>query len=675
MDDEKFWDFVTYVKYLQSKSIPIIIAYWWGSQISSYYKQNTSKERPKWKDGTNITSEDVLNKGVLPAYEKISQKLADTFWDEALNIFSPDDIQAEQIEKLWYVWKPVDFTKPFSKEKINIVPFVWDGLNINADDIVWLIAQRYAEEISNILFFTWTGGVLNNEKEVVPFISKESLQQILDWEHQSISVEWGMYKKLRVVYDLLESWVKKVTVTQLSDLKDELETVEWTGTMFVDLEKAVFEKCHDMELFKTIYSEQVKQWNWKERNNDEVEKLASNYIFLLLDGTVLWGYSLQETEINWNKWKVLECMFSCKSGWWIWGLLWKEICKQWKIFAYSEKGWFFEKLGFKKVEWNLSKTGAQLYEYGWNVSVIWSWWAVWVDLGKMLKTHPQFKGRIVKTPEWLSKMKSDQWEKVIRDILESNEVTVLAVHDDIAKTIMEVKRKYNICSKILDCSTAHRIDDDFTFWLPEIWQKLNNDVQNISNPWCHSTAVICSLAPLSDLQLIDQKQTVVATSTTWYSGWWKEVIKDYETSDQTIMPANYSLNADHKHNTEIKKHWWISNLIFTPQIVDKYNGLMTHTIIPLTDEWKKLSQEKLIKMYKDFYETSQFMKVSAMPDNWKVSMDENNWTQKTSIYIQKQWSNLQVVCVLDNMMKGSAWAVIQNLNLIFWYDEALGLEI
>ena len=115
-----------------------------------------------------------------------------------------------------------------------------------------------------------------------------------------------------------------------------------------------------------IYKTQILNWNWKKRDNNSIERISKNYTVLELWWTILWWYYLWDfkIEINWKKlkWKLLESLFVSKNGWWIGYTLWEEIKKENKpIFAYTKKGWFFEKLWFKKVEWIKSETWADLY--------------------------------------------------------------------------------------------------------------------------------------------------------------------------------------------------------------------------------------------------------------------------------------------------------------------------
>lgn len=344
------------------------MVYWWWSQITKEYEKQTWKVRKKWKDGKNYTDKNILEKWVIPAYKTLFTKLKTLFWEENLNIFTPNDTQCIKQQWLWEVWIPKKILKSFDKNKINLIPFVWvelwndNILNINADDIVKKIAEKYTNIISNIIFLTWTWWLNNTKMETITFMTKKKLEQVLNWEDKYIKVDWGMMKKIQIINSLIEVWISKIAITSLSGLKKELEWF-WSWTMFIDLDKAKYKKLENRAMFELIYDKNISEKKWKKRDEEKKTEIFNSYKVLELEWTILWGYALSDTEIKWKKWKLLKCLYASKEWNWIWKLLWFEIKKEAVVFAYSKSWWFFEKLWFKKIEWEKSETWANLYIY------------------------------------------------------------------------------------------------------------------------------------------------------------------------------------------------------------------------------------------------------------------------------------------------------------------------
>jgi N-acetyl-gamma-glutamyl-phosphate reductase len=181
-----------------------------------------------------------------------------------------------------------------------------------------------------------------------------------------------------------------------------------------------------------------------------------------------------------------------------------------------------------------------------------------------------------------------------------------------------------------------------------------------------------SVKPLLDVKLANNKFGII-TSTTWYSWWGKKMIEEFE-KGKNKQSFQYSTWIEHKHEAEIKNETWLIDFIFQPEVVNYFNWLKVNVFLNLTSKWKKLSEEDFIELFNNYYNGEKNIKVSSMPNDWEISMSENNETQKVSIYIKKYSTKIQIVTVIDNMMKWAAWAAIQNLNIMLWFDEGIGLE-
>ncbi|MDD3302481.1 MAG: hypothetical protein PHN31_02920, partial [Candidatus Gracilibacteria bacterium] len=190
----------------------------------------------------------------------------------------------------------------------------------------------------------------------------EKVEAIIKGENSSISLDLGMQKKIKSIYDLLKKEIYKIIKSALSDSKQELEG-SGKGTMILNLENAKFTKLLNKGLFEMIYKKNTEDKCWKKRTQEEKDKIFSNYTVLEINGIVLGGYALSDYEIDGVKGKILECMFSSKTGAGIGYMLGDEIKKHEVVYAYSKQSLFFNKLGFKKIEGKKSETGSDLFVY------------------------------------------------------------------------------------------------------------------------------------------------------------------------------------------------------------------------------------------------------------------------------------------------------------------------
>ncbi len=308
MNSYNFWEFVQYVEYLNSIWIPIVL---------------------------------------------ICQK-----WCDIEGLFQYDKIN---VVSLWQINKQGKFSYDlFLDTKINIVEDSSSESEFN--EIIQNLLSKYNDKISNVIFLNDSGWLKNGEGGIISFLSKEKLKCILNWNYEKAVINSWEKKVLELIYELFRKGIHKTTIASIDWLREELE---WFGswTMVIDLEKAEIKTLENRELFDLIYSKQVEGWNWKDRTIEEKDEMFKNYKILEIDGTVLWGYCLSDCEVEWQKWKLLSCLFTTKVWSWLWYILWQEVKKSGVVFSYSKQWKFFENLWFKKVEWKKSETWAFLYVF------------------------------------------------------------------------------------------------------------------------------------------------------------------------------------------------------------------------------------------------------------------------------------------------------------------------
>ncbi|MDH3324589.1 MAG: hypothetical protein OEL89_03050 [Candidatus Peregrinibacteria bacterium] len=306
-----------------------------------------------------------------------------------------------------------------------------------------------------------------------------------------------------------------------------------------------------------------------------------------------------------------------------------------------------------------------------KIGIVGSGGAVGVSLQEKLKKHPVFNNFSVPASN-LSKLQRSEWKQTISAFLESNDLIILALPDEIAKKVVAVKNQINSSTKIIDCSTAHRVSPEWSYGLPELPNQTDKikQAELVANPGCHATAGILSIKPLIDEGLIIPNNFAVLTSITGHSGGGKNLIKQYE-EDPAIPPLQYSTGIKHKHLAEITKYSGLNNPpVFQPEVVNTFKGLKTNFFAQTKEN---ISDKKLIELFKEYYKNQIFINVAEIPSNGTVSMTESNDTQNVSIYPFAMGTSIQVVAVLNNLNKGAAGAAIQNANIMSDLPQTTGL--
>lgn len=269
-----------------------------------------------------------------------------------------------------------------------------------------------------------------------------------------------------------------------------------------------------------------------------------------------------------------------------------------------------------------------------------------------------------------------------KEKINESDITFLCLPDDEAKKSVYLLNKDNKKTKIIDTSTAHRIDDSFVYGFPELCKEQRDKIKNtqfISNPGCHATGFISILNPLIRCKVIKNNANIFSHSITGYSGGGKSLIDEYTSKDRQLLynsPRQYSTDLSHKHLPEMQKY---SNLLttpfFNPIIGDFYNGMAVS--IPLFKDsfTKSFTKKEIYEILKNYYEKEKMINVYLDIKNDIIQPEIIANKDILNIYIYGNDEQIEIVAIFDNLGKGACGSAIMNMNIILGIDETVGLYI
>ena len=235
--------------------------------------------------------------------------------------------------------------------------------------------------------------------------------------------------------------------------------------------------------------------------------------------------------------------------------------------------------------------------------------------------------------------------------------------------------------KIIDASTAHRVNPDWAYGFPELGEDFYNKIKNgnrIANPGCHASGFIALVYPLIKSGILDKETYLTCTSLTGYSGGGKKMIADYENENRDELlgaPRMYGLNQTHKHLPEMSYVIGLKKIpSFMPIVGDFYSGM--EVIVPL-----ELAQLKWIRnlkqlqeLYKDFYNGKKLVKAVDFSDSF-ISAKALSGKDVMKVGVSGNDERVTLISLFDNLGKGASGAAIQNFNIISGVEETKGLEL
>ena len=277
-------------------------------------------------------------------------------------------------------------------------------------------------------------------------------------------------------------------------------------------------------------------------------------------------------------------------------------------------------------------------------------------------------------------------QAIKREYLNAADLVILCLPDEASRE--SVSMIDNKTVKVIDASTAFRVDPDWIFGLPELdlnqRQKISQ-ARFVSNPGCYSTGFLLAIVPLIQSGIVPKDYPVSIQAVSGYSGGGRQLIERYENREKehpnqlwTYRP--YGFHLSHKHLPEMQVHSGLKYPPhFMPAVAHFEKGMLVS--VPLFTHMLKsgTTLEQIHELLIKTYINEPFVEV--YPPNDFESLDrgflsplECNSTNRLDLFVFGHRNQVQITARLDNLGKGASGAAVQNLNIMLGIDESQGLS-
>jgi N-acetyl-gamma-glutamyl-phosphate reductase len=261
-----------------------------------------------------------------------------------------------------------------------------------------------------------------------------------------------------------------------------------------------------------------------------------------------------------------------------------------------------------------------------------------------------------------------------RDMMAEVDLVVLCLPDEAARESAALADELGgDAPKLLDASTAHRVDRAWAYGFPEMAPDQPERIagaRKVANPGCYPTGAIGLLRPLVEAGLIPPDYPIAINAVSGYSGGGRSMIEAHQGDGGPAFEL-YALGLEHKHVPETQFYSGLSRRpIFVPSVGHFRQGMLVSVPLHLDALPEKPSGADLHQALAAFYRGCEYVRVVEPASGGKLEPEALNDSNRLELCVYANEARRQAVLVarLDNLGKGASGAAVQNLGLM------LGLE-
>ncbi|TDO16867.1 N-acetyl-gamma-glutamyl-phosphate reductase [Mycobacterium sp. BK086] len=279
-------------------------------------------------------------------------------------------------------------------------------------------------------------------------------------------------------------------------------------------------------------------------------------------------------------------------------------------------------------------------------------------------------------------------------VLEATELDVLAGHDVVFLALPHghsaaLAEQLGPDTLVVDCGADFRLTDagawerfygtpyagSWPYGLPELpgGRDALRGTKRVAVPGCYPTAALLALLPALAEDLVEPDVTVVAVSGT--SGAGRAAKVDLLGSEVIGSARAYNIAGAHRHTPEIAqglrsvtdKDVTVS---FTPVLIPTSRGILAtctaRTQAPVS---------QIRAAYEKAYDAEPFIHLLPEGQLPRTGAVIGSNAAQLAVAVDADAGVMVAVCAIDNLVKGTAGAAVQSMNLALGWAETEGLSI
>ncbi|MEO0443138.1 MAG: N-acetyl-gamma-glutamyl-phosphate reductase [Pseudomonadota bacterium] len=326
-----------------------------------------------------------------------------------------------------------------------------------------------------------------------------------------------------------------------------------------------------------------------------------------------------------------------------------------------------------------------------------------VELLRLLVNHPQIELKVITSRAEAGVLVADLYHSLRGytelafsepdiDTLRACDVVFFATPHGVAHSMVPALFEQGV--RIIDISADFRINDaalwsqwygqqhgckellsEAVYGLPEVNREHIKTATLVACPGCYPTAVQLGFLPLVSAGLVVPDR-LIANAASGVSGAGRQARIDNLLTEAADSFKAYASNG-HRHLPEIEQGLRAiqpdkaipAKLTFVPHLLPMIRGIHATLYGQLLN-----TDVDLQSVYEHFYQDEPFVDILPAGVHPQTRSVKSSNMCRIGVVCPQQQDTVVVMSVIDNLTKGASGQAIQNMNIMFGFDESLGLQ-
>ena len=223
-----------------------------------------------------------------------------------------------------------------------------------------------------------------------------------------------------------------------------------------------------------------------------------------------------------------------------------------------------------------------------------------------------------------------------------------------------------------DPELADKLTAEAVYGIPELHRQRLKTAALVANAGCYATSVILALAPLVRAGFLDLEHGVICDAKSGVSGAGKQPTQKTHFVEVAENLSAYSV-FNHRHTGEILEQLGLSDdqLVFTPHLLPIPRGILSTIYVRLKSPAQPGDIEACMR---NFYSGSPWVRIFSHGKLPQIQYSLHTNYCDIGFTLAPDLRRMVIVSCLDNLLKGAAGQAVQNMNVMFGWNEEEGLK-